>query len=408
MAVNIELGSSNTTGISLVHNPEDRVGGLPGLEMANSLEKNAYDEAKSALQFISLSQPLQSLSLRQHFLLNAFDLQPSELHISILQATDDAYESFFTRYALLCRLAANKDREVERVTHWHLVEIIMLLKNHESTREEVAVKAMQNSVVAYTESLAETLVDLAAGLWLMLSISKYPGDISYDEPILWADDEKLMDEHYDLKKGPINSSFSQRYNSTDLVKLPQAFAAAHLEKICGIKVIWTSNLADHILLKDDDTKLMLFHQVSILQLHKKSPTTLLPKALVDETIRSISLLIPPLLGEPNPWFQQQRKKTLIDAQAGVCDRLNSSERQIEKFVYWRDRLVLLKRTFDDAEPRNISQLWWDDRKKTQWFTFWVAVLVFIMTVFFGVVQSVAGIVQAWASVQSLKAQKAQS
>ena len=28
-----------------------------------------------------------------------------------------------------------------------------------------------------------------------------------------------------------------------------------------------------------------------------------------------------------------------------------------------------------------------------------------MTVFFGVIQSVAGIVQAWASVQSLKAQK---
>lgn len=376
--------------------------------MANTIEKEAYDETKSALQCYLLSQPLQSLSSRYYFLSNVFDLQPFELYMSTIQATDNAYESFFTRYAYLCKLAANKDREIERVTHWHLVEIIALLKDHGSTREEIAATVMQNPVIAHSESLARTLVDLAAGLWLMLLISKYPGDISYDEPIIWRDNEKLGEEQHELNEGFINKNFSYRYNSTDLVKLPQAFTAAHLEQIGGIKVEWTSNLADHLLLKDDDTKLMLFHQVSILQLHKKSPTTLLPKVLVEETIRSISLLIPPVLGEPNPWFQQQRKKWLIDAQAGVCHRLNSSERQIEKFVYWRERLVLLKRTFDDAEPRNISQLWWDDRKKTQWFTFWVAVLVFIMTVFFGVVQSVAGIVQAWASVQSLKAQKAQN
>ena len=371
--------------------------------MANVVEKQSHDEAKSALQCYLLSQPLRSLSLRHYFLFNVFDLQPFELHTATISTTDDAYESFFNRYSLLCKLAANKSREVESITHWHLVEIITLLKRHDTTRGDVVVTIMQDPVVAHSQILARTLVDLAAGVWLMLSISKYPGDISYDEPLIWKDYEILGTEQ-NSSQGLIFKGVSHHYNSTDLVKLPQTFTAAHLEQIGGIQVIWTSNLADHLLLKDDDTKLMLFHQVSILQLHKKSPTSVLPKVLVDETMRSVSLLIPPVLGKPNPWFQQQRKKYLIDTQAGVCDRLNSSERQIEKFVYWRDRLVLLKRTFDDAEPRNISQLWWDDRKKTQWFTFWVAVLVFIMTVFFGVVQSVAGIVQAWASVQSLKAQ----
>lgn len=371
--------------------------------MAHITDYEKHDEAQSALQCYLLSQPLQAPSLRYRFLLNVFALEPHELHVSTVQTTDNAYESFFTRYTYLCKLAAIKDRQVEKVTHWDLLDIITLLRNHDSTREEVTTTVMQNPATPRSENFARTLVDLAAGLWLMLSISNYPGDISYDEPIVWGDYERLAEEPHESDKGLINRSFSHHYNSNDVVKLPQAFTAAHLEQIGGIKVIWTSNLADHLLLKDDDTKLMLFHQISILQLHKNSATSLLPKALVDETIRSISLLIPPILGEPNPWFQQQRKKHLIDAQAGVCDRLNSSERQIEKFAYWRDRLVLLKRTFDDAEPRNISQLWWDDRKKTQWFTFWVAVLVFIMTVFFGVVQSVAGIVQAWASVQSLKA-----
>lgn len=132
--------------------------------MAEFMEKEAYDEGKFALQCFLLSRPLQSLSLGHHFLLNAFDLQPTELHMSTLQATDNAYESFFTRYALLCKSAANKDREVEKLTHWHLVEIIMLLKNHDSTREEVAATVMQNPVIAYSESLARTLVDLATGL----------------------------------------------------------------------------------------------------------------------------------------------------------------------------------------------------------------------------------------------------
>ncbi|KAI4246440.1 MAG: hypothetical protein L6R42_009902, partial [Xanthoria sp. 1 TBL-2021] len=100
----------------------------------------------------------------------------------------------------------------------------------------------------------------------------------------------------------------------------------------------------------------------------------------------MSLLIPPTLGAASPWFEQQQQEHHLDSEAGSCDRLNSSERQIDKFHYWRERLVLLKRTYDDAEPKNLSQLWWDDRKKTQWFTFWVAVLVFIMTVFFGVIQ----------------------
>ena len=377
--------------------------------MAHTTEKDSHDEAKSPLECCSLSQPLESLPSRYYFLCNVFDLNSSELQMSTVQATDNAYESFFTRYALLCKLAANKDREVGNVTHRHLVDIIGLLRGTrtnqprcQGTRGTIIRTVMEDPVVAHSRTLAGTLVDLAAGLWLMLSISKYPGDISYDEPIIWEDGKPLV------PLGLMGKTFvSDFFSTADLVKLPQSFTAAHLEQIAGIKVIWTSNLADHLLLKDDDTKLMLFHQVSILQLHKKSPVTLLPRDLVEETIRSISLLIPPVFGEPNPWFQQQRKKSQgkgqIDAQAGVCERLNSSKRQIGNFKYWGKRLVLLKRTFDDAEPRNISQLWWDDRKKTQWFTFWVAVLVFVMTVFFGIVQSVAGIVQAWASVQSLNA-----
>lgn len=66
-----------------------------------------------------------------------------------------------------------------------------------------------------------------------------------------------------------------------------------------------------------------------------------------------------------------------------------------------DRVSILKQAFDDSEPKSISQWWYDDRKRVQWYTFWIAALVLLLTVIFGLVQSVASVVQAWASVKGL-------
>lgn len=360
-------------------------------------------EAETALISFTLSQQLQSPTLRCFFLNTIFNLELDPISV---QSRDDAFEAFFSRYSLLCNLAANTNRAIESITHWQFAEIVILVKDYPSDTRHKVISRIPGSQQfdweqhGWDSHLAATVLDLAARVWSMLSIGRFSGDVSYDEPIFWEDKESLGEV--------IRKYLPSKSESQDMVKLPQTFTAAHLEQIGGIEVIWTSDLADHLLLKDDDTKLMLFHQVSILQLHKAPQSNLFQEGLVDETIRTISLLVPPILGEFNPWFLKQRRKHKIDVQAGNCARLNSSQRQIENFVFWRDRLVLLKRTFDDAEPRSISQLWWDDRKKTQWFTFWVAVLVFFMTVFFGVIQSVAGIVQAWASVQSLKAQNVPS
>jgi ABC-type Fe3+ transport system permease subunit len=64
-------------------------------------------------------------------------------------------------------------------------------------------------------------------------------------------------------------------------------------------------------------------------------------------------------------------------------------------------MVILKQAFDDSEPRTVSQWWYDDRKRVQWYTFWVAALVLILTIVFGVTQTASGIIQAWASVRGM-------
>ena len=365
----------------------------------------AKQDSESLLQSLRLSQTLQSLCSRACFINSIFDL---ELNLEGHHWWENPFEAFFARYATLCSLATNTHRAIGNITHWQLASVIKLLRDPGGAwlnRLHLVDQVFNSPLFTWDDSmvgkcLAPTLVDLAVDVWSMLSVAKFPGDISYDEPIQWEDHMSLID----LSR----QCFPLVPECQDMVKLPQTFTAAHLEKIGGIQVIWTSNLADHLLLKEDDTKLMLFHQVSILKLHKISPNDIFPEGLVDETIRTIALLVPPALGEPSPWFHQQQQMHKIDTEAGNCNRLNSSQRQIKNFVFWRDRLVLLKRTFDDAEPRNLYQLWWDDRRKTQWFTFWVAVMVFILTLFFGIIQSVASIVQAWASVQSLRAQNAQT
>lgn len=360
---------------------------------------------KQPLECYTLLQPLLLPFLRCIFLNDLFDLELDHL---VIQATDNAYSCFFNRYHSFCTLAANTTPDIEHITHHQLLRVVSHLKAQNPSRRVAIVHLQSNIEFQFSADLASTVLDLAASTLLMLSIGKFPGDISYDEPIPWFASSSLRSPPPTVANthppdlSVISQQFPPTYSTKDIVKLPQSFTAAHIETIGGIEIRWTNNLADHLLLRDDDTKLMLFHQVSVLELHAQSSTSPLPKALVDETLRTISLLLPPILGSPNPWFLTEAKKNGLDPHAGTCKRLNSSERQIARFTYWRDRLVLLKRTFDDAEPRNIRQLWNDDRKKTQWFTFWVAVLVFVMTVFFGVVQSVAGIVQAWASVKGLK------
>ena len=123
--------------------------------------------------------------------------------------------------------------------------------------------------------------------------------------------------------------------------------------------------------------------------------------MIEETICTLRLLIPSADKISKTWFHKIQKENGLDPKAGSYGSLNAEERQIEHFKYWRDRLTVLKQTFDESEPKTISLWWYDDRKKVQWYTFWIAALILLLTIVFGLMQSVAGVVQAWAAVRSL-------
>jgi len=67
----------------------------------------------------------------------------------------------------------------------------------------------------------------------------------------------------------IDSTFPSTKELSDNVKLERLFTARNIEWIADIQVIWTSNLADHLQLEDDDTKVRIFSHATFLELHRE-------------------------------------------------------------------------------------------------------------------------------------------
>lgn len=85
----------------------------------------------------------------------------------------------------------------------------------------------------------------------------------------------------------------------------------------------------------------------------------------------------------------------LDINACRCGQLRAEDRQIDEFKYWRDRLVILKQVFDEAEPTSWSQWWYDRRKGMQRYPFLIAAAALALTLVIGLVQCIEGGLQVY-------------
>lgn len=130
---------------------------------------------------------------------------------------------------------------------------------------------------------------------------------------------------------------------------------------------------------------------------------MLSNELLDETLRTLALLFPQNNKKTRAWLSSKSVQQEVDPLLGKCGSLRSRDRRLERFSTWHDRLVILKQAYDESRPQTISQWWWDRRDGVQWYTFWVAILVFAFTLFFGMIQSIEGAMQVYLSYKSLQA-----
>ncbi|PMD40618.1 hypothetical protein L207DRAFT_554320 [Hyaloscypha variabilis F] len=286
--------------------------------------------------------------------------------------TESQLEPYFNYYSQQCHLMlANGGRHVAARKHHDISDIIDLL-NKEKTREE-AVETIrskfQHLKLRDENDMIQGSFNLAARLYLMMSLGEIPNAFTPERPLSWtsASVQDFLKQH--LEPRPVLGSAS--------IKLQEIFNARNVQRIAGIKIQWTSDLGQHLRLIHDDERLAIFHHASFLRLHRQSKV--FPKGFIDETLRTLALLFP-----------QSDKESVR-----LCGSLGAHGRHIEIFTYWHDRLVVVKQAFDEVEPGTLAHLWNDRRRPVQWYTLWTAVLVVLLTIFFGFVQCIEGAFQVY-------------
>ncbi|KAK0636701.1 hypothetical protein B0T17DRAFT_587776 [Bombardia bombarda] len=195
--------------------------------------------------------------------------------------------------------------------------------------------------------------------------------------------------------------FHRKESQADNPRLARLFTAYNLTHIGGIKIRWTRNIVDHLLLSDDDQTVFIFHCAGFLRYQKCFANGIFPDGFVEETLRTLALLFPQNDRKSRRWVNTQILEHGLDQGVANCGSLRVHDRRFEKFHFWHDRLVILKQAFDESSPRGLTQWWNDRRNSVQWYTFWIDILVFTTTAFLGMIQCVEGALQVYLSWKAL-------
>lgn len=157
-------------------------------------------------------------------------------------------------------------QEVSMRSHGNLLEVIACIHEENATYNSVLNNLHQK--LPTTSPANDLQLDAAITLAIRVSCALSIGHINNSFPpgqiLSWpASHDVPIRQH-------ILDAFEPEPLSNEVVKLPRLFNARNLAKIGGIEVCWSSNLADHLLMKDDETKVVVFHHASILKIQSES------------------------------------------------------------------------------------------------------------------------------------------
>ncbi|MCJ1311418.1 hypothetical protein MMC25_005089 [Agyrium rufum] len=192
--------------------------------------------------------------------------------------------------------------------------------------------------------------------------------------------------------------------STKSGRLDPHFTAANMVRICQLEIRWTQCLADHLRLDRRKRILWIFPYKRCLlnylegakqaRAHNPDFEPLLPWAIYEETLDSLDLLFPHWDKHTDRLMKKHGKSF---HQLGPFN--GSRSLNLAGYLYWRDRLSEVYEEVYRCPPASWAQLWADRRNPQQWWTFWIALFILLLTV----ISTVASLVQAWASLKALHA-----
>ena len=145
------------------------------------------------------------------------------------------------------------------------MDVVKHLKTGHLTRqaiEDVLVKCLQDDELENKDGILEESLNLAVSLLLMVPIQCTLSGTSI------TGKSKLKWERNATLQHLVKDRFARQSVLEETVKLEKLFNARNLERIAGIEVLWTSNLADHLRMRNDDKAVEIFHYASFLKLHQ--------------------------------------------------------------------------------------------------------------------------------------------
>jgi hypothetical protein len=300
------------------------------------------------------------------------------------------WEPYFNYYEHQCEDALHEQgKHVLFRTHQQIIDIASKLwqdQYREEIRADLKIMFTTDEMLPDEDEILDNSLDLAARLCLMVNIGAYESMVTQGTRLLWSSPSL---------KDFVRTLFTSNQEVNDgNIRFEKVFTGYNMQRIADMKICWTNNLADHLrMVNDDDKMVAIFHHASFLRYQKNNP--IFPPGLVDETLRTLALFFPKDDKQTKKWLQALPASSMVDRSLLRCEKLRPDDRQIGRFKFWHDRLIVVKQSFDESRPSKLSQWWYDRRDGYSWYTFWVAVFVLFLTVLFGLVQSIEGALQAY-------------
>ena len=119
-----------------------------------------------------------------------------------------------------------------------------------------------------------------------------------------------------------------------------------------------------------------------------------PPGFLLETVNTLRLLFPPESLKASYRIAKLNQREDVDLEVQIGKHISLD---IESYPFWGGRLAAIQRRYDASKPKHIAQWYYDRRNPETWAMLWVAIIVFMFTLIFGIISSVTGILQVYAA-----------
>lgn len=292
-------------------------------------------------------------------------------------------------------------RDTDRRDIIALVDIVR--KNRATSIESVigkirAAKPKWAPLIDDDDESALSILDFALRLWLFIEPDLSNQSLEVSEVV-----KKCLPAPHALatyrnwrSKATTPSTRASHSQPDDIWYLPRDFCEKSLTRKAAIKLEYTSYLSDHLALVGKSRLRIFRHASAIQQAAASSKDYPYSPGFLEETERTLALLFDPADKSTMKRTRRIERRDAADLEAAMKSVVDLDERlDLRNYPFWQERLLAIQQVYDEAQPKTMKQWFFDDRNRINWATFWTAITVFILTVVFGVVSSVTGVMQVY-------------